>query len=255
MRKRGRVTSILIFATDIKRTNNIVWTIRRVLPEQVKFFKPTTFGQAERMINHEPPEIFIVAEGLANDNQESIELESFIELTNKQYPKHPIIALLKNKAADYQINLHKKHRRLQCVTTDWQSDNFKKALRNAYDDIVDDKSRYIKFQNVLFSMEEAVYFTVNGDYVEATLYDYKKATLYYAEKKISMKKFIADYNEENILIRCHASYCVNRRMIKGIDPTGHYLILLVKDENGDEIQIPISTTYRKHVLDELEGLY
>ena len=72
---------------------------------------------------------------------------------------------------------------------------------------------------------------------------------------MSIVEFIRDYNTDCDFLRIHGSKLVNKYMIKSIDRNGRYLVLIVADENGDEIQMDISETYYRGVLEEMKGWY
>jgi hypothetical protein len=151
--------------------------------------------------------------------------------------------------------LYEKDSRLACVTKNELFDGLKTPLLNSYQKVLEYKSRQIMFGHLTFSVDETCFIKSDGNCIVAKIYDFEKKVFRRVDKKMSMKNFMEEHNEQRDFIRCHASFIVNKRMIKRIDKAGSYLVLMMKDENDDEIQIPISATYRKETLTQLKGLY
>jgi len=251
---RKRLIRILIATNNMKLADQILKMVDKTFSNEIDSihtFKEIKFSPTKNMIQKGLVDIIVISEDLSDSNSEEL-IKFAIEIN----PKCSIIVFLENENSDYELHLRRKYRKnIDCVVASEWFEGFQTSLLDAYDDVMDFRSRHIVFSNQILSIDEVCYIKAEGDYLGATIYDFDKKIFHSIDRKMSMKKFMEEYNTEDDFIRCHASWIVNKRMIKKIYKTDYYLVLAVKDENGDEIQVPISSTYRKNVLAQLKGMY
>jgi len=252
---KEKLVRILICAKDTKLADRILWTVRETFPRDLYFqtiIKKTQFQPVWDIIEAGFADIIVIGTELSGGDAEDL-----IELAIKKNPKQPIIVYLQDEDEHVELNLRRKYRKnIDIVTQDELFEGLKTPLRDAYNDVLDYKSRHIVFSDLIFKVDEILFIKADGNYIEVTIYDFVKKTFRSINKKMSMKVFEGEYNTERDFVRCHASYIVNVRMIVGTVKVGNslYLVLDIKDENGDPIEIPVSATYRKDVLKRLKGL-
>jgi len=252
---RRKVISILIATKKMGLTNQVMWAVRQTLsslPLQSlpRFLKTTKFNDAKDMIECDSIDIFIIGKNLADEGNG----EELVNLVRKLYPKHPIIFYVEDESIEYQFKMQKKVKRLECVTKKELFGGLKEPLLTAYDDIIEYKSRVIGFPELVFSIDNTCYIRADGNYIEAHIYDFEEKTFSRADKKMTMKKFMEDYNCEDDFIRCHESYIVNKRMVRRVYKADGYLELIVEDKDGHPIEIPIGGTYHKKVVAKFERM-
>ena len=73
-------------------------------------------------------------------------------------------------------------------------------------------------------------------------------------KNMSLEKFMREYNESGIFLRCHREYIVNKKMVKKINIILSDITLLYEGKNGRVLHIPIGMAYKKDVLSQLRGI-
>ena len=71
---------------------------------------------------------------------------------------------------------------------------------------------------------------------------------------MGLEKFMKEYNESGIFLRCHREYIVNRKMVKKVDISTSDITLLYESKNGSVKYIPIGMAYKKDVLSQLRGI-
>jgi len=245
---KRKVISVFIAAKEMALVNRVMWAVRRTLPSLPRFLKTTKFDDAKDMIEYDSIDIFIIGKKLADEGNG----EDLVNLVRKLYSKHPIIFYVEEESIEYQFKMQKKVKRLECVTKKELFDGLKEPLLTAYSDIIAHKSRLIGFPGLVFSVDNTCYIQADGSYIEAYIYDFEKKKFIRADKRMTLKKFMEIYNEEDDFIRCHWSYIVNKRMVKKVYKADGYLELIIEDKNGYPIEIPIGDTYRKKVVDTFE---
>lgn len=245
---------ILICTTGVALENKISRLIYDTFPEplyEVHLLKETKLSAAKQIIEHEPVDILVTTKKLSDRNSEVL-----IKFSIKRNPTLPIIVVLEEQDDQTELYLRRTYRKnMYCVVQDKLLEGLTAALVEAYDEVINNKSRRIMFPSAAFNITDLCYVKSNGNYVEATIYDVNKHTFFTADKKMTMKAFMEMYNGSGDFIRCHASWIVNKRMIKRLYEADNYLVLAFDDEHGDDLQIPIGVTYRAAVLEQLKGVY
>ena len=247
---RKKLISILIVSKETALINHMVWMIRKTLPSLVKTLQAISFEDARDIITNDLADIFVIDLSSFGDEGEAV-----MQHIRNRYPGHPMIIYLESETSHDQWKLYQNYRILDCVMKKTLLDDMKKILPEAYQVVMAYQSLHIAFPSKIFKIADLCYVKSDGDYLDAYVYDFEEKVLCMYDKKMSMKQFMVTYNKENDLVRCHNRYIVNIRMIEKVDAVGNYFVLAIRDEKKEEIQIPISKTYRKAVLERLKGLY
>lgn len=251
---KNKLVRILITIQNMKLANRILWKIRETLPNtkySIQSLIHTEINPAKDLVERGLVDILVTGINFSDGTGEEL-----ITLAIKLNSKMPIIIFLDIKDDKYELDLRRKYRKnIDCIVGSEWFKTLDTALIDAYHEASRFKSRQIVFPNLIFSVDQTCYITADSDYIKATIYDFETQTFCTIDKKMSMKGFMAEYNKKDDFVRCHASWIVNKRMIKQVFKAHQYLVLVINDENGEEIQIPISHTYRKDVLYQLKGMY
>jgi len=252
---KRKLARILIVAKDTRLANQISWKVRETFPEIPKILTETKIRNSGDIIKRGLADIFIVGIELSGGYGEDL-----IQLINELRPDSSIIAFSENEDVADLLNLQIKYENLTCITRSKLLGMLDAPLLRAKKRFDKLDHRRMAFPNLkgrtLVDISEVAYITTSGDdRIHVELYDWTNYTFYFASRKMSMVGFMKEYNKDGDFLRCHASYIVNKRAIESVDKTGTYLVLIMKRQNGDEIQIPISDTYRSRVLSELKGVF
>lgn len=254
---RNKTTKVLITAKNTELLRKLEQKVYRTLPQPVQIHKAMRIKSAKDITMRGKIDIFVLGTEMADGVGEDL-----IALVSELYPECSLIVHLENEDVHYQWQLYDKYDNIIKCTTRKKlfTDEFNKYLHRSYekmDKVARQRVDFPGVKEVRYEKVDAIYHITpaGGGRLYFNIYDWEKKEFRLESRKTNMTKFMREYNANGDFIRVHASSIVNKHIIKRLDREGRYLVLLVKDKKGEEIQIDIGEAYYKDVLTQLEGLY
>jgi len=249
-----RFPTVLIVEDDPRFMKQIAWEICVTFKRQVQILRAMTYKDAVEIIKQGLAEISIIDFQLPDGHGEDL-----IIMIREQSHNHPIIVQTIIEDKDYQIKMHNKYGHLYYLTKKILFTEIANYLNRAKIDWdnCEGKRLAIPGQNIS-SLDVNEVCTVmkspNGLYVE--LYDFKQEDYRTIEiKNMGLTQFMDLYNTEDLFVRCHNSYIINKRMIKEIYRSDNEILLLYKRSGDHEVRVPMTDRFKKGVLAKVKGLY
>jgi len=251
---KNKITKVLITAQNTKVMSKLEQFVYRTLPKPIQVSKVMRIKPAKDIITQRKTDIFIFGTKMADGDSESL-----IALVNELYPEHPIIVHFEDEDIEHQWRLYDEYDNIKCVTRSKLLAEFKKPLLHAYDKINKIARHRVDFpgvKSISYEKVDDIYHITpaGGGRLLFMIYDWKAKKFRVESRKTNMEAFMNKYNTNGDFIRIHKSSIVNKNMIKRLDRNGRYVVLLIKDKKGEEIQINIGEAYYTGVSAQLEGL-
>jgi len=252
--KNNKITTVLITGKNTRQLNRLDQLVRRSLPAPIRVNKKMRIDKAKEALLGGRIDISIIAEKLADGYGEEL-----AALIDEHYDEHPIIYYLDQEDISHRVKLYDKYDNIKCVVLDAVFSGVGELLLHAYRKLGKYLQRRFSFSKVDAIKSAGLYeiptIEVVGYMLEFEIYDWDKKLFRYEEKKMSLKSYMDDYNDNEDFIQVNSSKAVNVHYIDRVEREGRYLVLIIPDGNGDEYQIGITETYYKNVCKRMKGWY
>ena len=256
MRKKSIITALVIeddkwIAYQIKRH------ILQVFNREVQVLTAYTFKDAVEIIEQGRAEIFLVDIGLLDGCGEDL-----IRMIRAAPFPYPIIVQTTVQDKDYQLKIFKEYDRIKYLI---KKDLFKYltgSLKWAKKDIEASSVHRLLLPGRKLSDSLNVYEVCYIERISDTqnlhveFYDFETKTYKFKEiKNMSLDRFMKEYNELDIFLRCQKGFIVSKKMVEQVLHLDNELLMLYRGGRNSELRIPIGPTYKTDVLSQLKGLY
>jgi len=255
MRKKSIITALVI-EDDKRIAGQIKWHILTAFNRKIQILTAHTFKDAVEIIEGGLAEIFIVDFGLPDGDGEDL-----IKMIRAMPFPHPIIVQTTIQDKDYQLKIFKEYDRIKYLTKDTLFIDLTDSLKWAKKDIEASLTHRLLLPGRTLKdsldMHEVCYIEriANSQNLHIEFYDSETRTYKFKEiKGMSLDRFMKEYNELDIFLRCHNSFIVSKKMIEQVLHLDDELLLIYRGERNSELRIPIGPTYKKSVLSQLKGL-
>ena len=253
---RKRFITALLVEDDEQILRRVNWLVTGLFNRQVQTLQAASFKEAREIIKHGHFDMSIIDIGLPDGNGADLIAE-----IKSVSPNHPIIVLTAFEKVEFQLRFYKSYERIHYVPKS-TLEELEDSLLWARDEAAGTLAHLIGIpvgkQNIeLIRIEEVCYVMPipESNHLHVELYDFETKKYHSKEiKSMALNKFMDKYNEMGYFLRCHASYIVNRRMIKSVSKPDNEITLLFPRESGNDVTLTISEKYRKEVLAQLGGV-
>lgn len=255
--KREKVLRTLIVEDDRTIAKNMKYFILNTFNRQIQVLIAKNFEEAKAIIEKGMINIFIIDFGLPDGDGEDL-----IDLIRELYPKAPIIAQTTIEDKDFQLRIYRKFKGITYITKHVLFEELQDAVAVAKKEALCYETKRVplisrgKIESIDLDMICHITTIPNTGNLNIEYYDHEKGDYNFKTMNgTTLGQFLKKYNDSGYFLRCHASYIINKKMVKKVNKLDNYILLLYKRSNGSEVRIDVSEGFKKEVLTELKGFY